>query len=202
MRKLCRFPPLVHLVCPNLETHQRIGAKGTADGNIGSVAATGDQHASDTRDIIAGVEAATHPHFKTVTLIADQINRHANGQIAAHRCIEGDEDTFCCTIQKGRAGGDSIDDWLPVFGFPGLEVRRLKACLDKVALRLEPEQAWRPARDLASQYERGVEADITGCQVLAIALINFSHGVRYQHSGINMDPRPKDWASLPWRSVA
>ena len=69
-------------------------------------------------------------------------------------------------------------------------VRRLQACLDKVALRIEPEQVWRPARDLATQYERGVEADITGCQVLAIALINFSHGVRYQHSGIEHGPTP------------
>ena len=31
------------------------------------------------------VEAATHSHFKTVPLIADQIDRHADGQIAAHR---------------------------------------------------------------------------------------------------------------------
>src|SRR4029434_2401324 len=50
------FSPLAHLVGPNLETIQGIGTEGAADGDVGGVAAAGDQHASDARGIVAGVE--------------------------------------------------------------------------------------------------------------------------------------------------
>src|SRR4029434_6932141 len=50
------FSPLAHLVGPNLETLQGIGTEGAADGGVGGVAAAGDQHATDARGIVAGVE--------------------------------------------------------------------------------------------------------------------------------------------------
>lgn len=55
MKKLCRLP-IAHLVGPHLETLQRIGAEGAADGNIGGVAATGNQHTPDTWDIVSSIK--------------------------------------------------------------------------------------------------------------------------------------------------
>ena len=55
MRKLYSLF-IAHFVSPYFETFQRVGAKRTANGDIGGVAATGYQHTADARYIIAGVE--------------------------------------------------------------------------------------------------------------------------------------------------
>src|SRR5574337_294368 len=78
---------------------------------------------------IALVEAATHTQLETVRLIAEQIDGHADGQVAAHGRIEGHEDTFRSVVERGRTGDDQIEDRLPVLGFAGLEKGRLQARL-------------------------------------------------------------------------
>ena len=47
---------LTHFVGPDLEALQRVGAKGAADGHIGGIAAPGDQHSADTRQVVASIE--------------------------------------------------------------------------------------------------------------------------------------------------
>ena len=47
---------LTHLIRPDLEAHQRIGAEGVGDGNVGGVAAAGDQHPAAAGDVEAAAE--------------------------------------------------------------------------------------------------------------------------------------------------
>src|SRR5579859_7482631 len=47
------------------------------------------------------IESPPPLHFEAVPFVANQIDGHADRQVAAHGRIEGHQDTFCC-VCKGR----------------------------------------------------------------------------------------------------
>src|SRR5579864_9740621 len=49
------------LVGPDLETDQRVRAEGVGDRHVGGVAALSDQHAADSRNIVARIERVPPP---------------------------------------------------------------------------------------------------------------------------------------------
>lgn len=48
--------PDTHLLCPDLEARQRVGAKRVADRDIGGIAISRDQHAANTRHVVPSVK--------------------------------------------------------------------------------------------------------------------------------------------------
>jgi hypothetical protein len=111
---------------------------------------------------VAVVEAAPHAHFEAVALVADEVDRHADRKIAAHRRIERHQHALRGVRELGRARDHAVDDRLAVLGLAGLEIRRVDAGLDEIAFGIDAEQAHRLAADLAADDERGVEADLAG----------------------------------------
>src|SRR5208337_1815294 len=52
---------LADLVRPDLETDQRIRPEGVSDRHVGCVAALTDQHAADSRDVVARIKGVPPP---------------------------------------------------------------------------------------------------------------------------------------------
>ena len=107
------------------------------------------------------------------------------------RIVESnDTSTHFVASASGRGTRDhAVDDRLAVLGFAGLEVGRVDARLDEIALGIDPEQPQRLAADLAADDERGVEADLVLLQVLAVAPLDVAHRVRDQHRDVEHRPR-------------
>jgi hypothetical protein len=95
-----------------------------------------------------------------LSFVADQVDGHADGQVAAHGRVKRDQHAFG---RFGKAGGrrdHAIDDGFTVFGFARLEKRGVEPGFDEIALGVDPEQSWLFALDLTAENERSVEADI------------------------------------------
>ncbi len=108
---------------------------------------------------IARVEPPAHPNFETVPLVADQIDRHADREVAAHGRIERDQHALRRIGKRRGRGDDAIDDRFAVLRFTGLQKGRITPRLDEVSLGVDPKQPQRLAADLSAEDERGVELD-------------------------------------------
>ena len=107
------------------------------------------------------------------------------------RIVESnDTSTHLVASASGVAARDhAVDDRLAVLGLAGLEVWRVDASFDEIALGIDPEQPRRFAADLPADDERGVEADLVVLQVLAVAPLDVAHRVRDQHRHVEHRPR-------------
>jgi hypothetical protein len=103
------------------------------------------------------VEPTTHLHFKTVPLVANQIDWHAYRQVTSHGRIERNQHAFRSIGECRGTGNHPIDDRLSVFCFTGLQIGPVEPRLDKIALRINPKKPQRLAAKLSAEYERGVE---------------------------------------------
>src|SRR5437016_9601928 len=64
IRTNCNFTKrarLADLVRPDLETDQRVGAEGVGDRHVSRIAPLSDQHAADSRHVVARVECVPPP---------------------------------------------------------------------------------------------------------------------------------------------
>src|SRR5512132_1399365 len=84
------------------------------------------------------VEPATHLNLETVPSVANQIDGHADRQVAAHGGIERNQHTFRRIGESRGRGNDAVEDRFAVLCFTGLKKGRVEPRLDKVALRVNP----------------------------------------------------------------
>jgi hypothetical protein len=96
------------------------------------------------------VDPAPHLHFEAVALVADQVDRHAHRQVAAHGRIERYQHTFRGVCEGRSTRNHAVDDRLTVLGLTGLKVVCVDACFDEITLGIDPEQPWRLAADLST----------------------------------------------------
>src|SRR4029450_5597786 len=86
---------------------------------------------------VAMVEAAPSLYFERVAFVANEVDRHAYREVAAHRRIERYQHAFG-GVRKGRCARDhAVDDRLPVLGLAGLEEGRVGARFDEIALGVD-----------------------------------------------------------------
>src|SRR6185295_5100923 len=136
---------LVHLIRPYLKAHQRVGAEGVGDGNVGGVAAAGDQDAADAGHVVARVEripASAEIGLEPAGKIHRTIGRrHADvAEIAGavtgwnvHAAAQGD----------GEVGVVAADALALLVGLPrrpggsGMLVAELNAVMNEITDRLD-----------------------------------------------------------------
>src|ERR1700741_5431748 len=53
----CGIRGLYKFVSPNLEADERVGSESLGNGNVGGIAALRDQHATDSRNVVARIES-------------------------------------------------------------------------------------------------------------------------------------------------
>src|SRR5258706_9588195 len=144
---------------------------------------------AERREIrISVIEPAPHPDLEAVLLIADQVDRHAYRQVAAHGRIERHQHALRGVCERRGSRNYAVDDRLAVLGLAGLKVRRVEAGFDEIALGVDPEQPWRLTADLPADDERGIEAHLAFLQVLTVAPLDITHRIRDQHRDIEHRP--------------
>ena len=57
----CSPGELYNFIGPNLEADERVGSECLSNGNVGGIAALRDQHATDSRGIVACIEVCQCP---------------------------------------------------------------------------------------------------------------------------------------------
>src|SRR6185369_6526857 len=129
---------------------------------------------------VAFVKAAPLAHFQAVPLVADQVDRHSHRQVAAHGRIERHQHALDRVRQRRGARDHALDDGFAVLGFARLQVGRVGADLDEIALGVDAEQARAFRADLPADNERGVEADLVFLKIRAVAQLDVAHRVRDQ----------------------
>src|SRR6201987_1028847 len=126
------------------------------------------------------IESAPPLHFEAVPFVADQVDRHAHRQIAAHGRIERHQHTLG-GVCKGRVLRKyAVEDRLSVLGFTGLKEGRVGPRFDEIAFGIGPEQPYGLADDLPTDDERGIEADVVLFQVAGVAFLDIARRVGNQ----------------------
>src|SRR4030095_4211548 len=89
---------------------------------------------------IALVEAPAHPDDETVAFVADEVARHADGQLASHRGVERDQHALGGFGETRGRRYHAVDYGLSVFRLAGLEEGRVVSGLDEIAFGIDAKQ--------------------------------------------------------------
>src|ERR1700677_44378 len=134
------------------------------------------------------IESPPPLYFEAVPFVADQVDRHAHRQIAAHGRIERHQYTLRGVCKRRITRNYAVEDRLSVLGFTGLKEGRVDPCFDEIALGIDPEQPNRLPVDLPADDERGIEADAVLFQVPTVAFLDIAHRVRDQPRDVEHSP--------------
>src|SRR6185312_9869194 len=134
------------------------------------------------------IESPPPLHFEAVPFVANQVDRHAHRQIAAHSRIERHQYTLCGVCKGRMLRNYAVENRLSVLGLTGLQEGCIDPGFDEIALGIDPEQPYRLAADLPTDDERRVEADVVLFQVSSIAMLDVAHRVGDQPHDVEHRP--------------
>src|SRR4030095_4554285 len=165
---------------------ERVDRRGRSPGKLGQMAkhltrtlAPFMAQCSEIR--VATIESTTFLQFEAVSFVANQVDRHAHRQVAAHGRIERHQHTLRGLCKGSRARNHAVDDRLAVLRLTGLKLGCVDSCFDEIALGIDPEQPWPLTVDLPTDDEGSVEAELVLLQVLTVASLDIAHRVADYH---------------------
>src|SRR6266404_8873642 len=125
---------------------------------------------------IALADALLYAGAQRIARIPQQIDRHADGNIAADGRVERNQGALRRFLVWRGTGQHAVEDGFAVLAFADLEVNGVDAGLDEISRRVDVEKPRLLTLDLAAQQKRGVVIDVVLRKIRSVALLHVAQG--------------------------